>query len=76
MESMQTSYPSSGSSIGSNEIVVFESVGLHYELRGETLHQNQHKAHRLLDDCRAGLPMTVSQVNWALRILGEPVLKD
>lgn len=29
------------------------------------------KAHKILDDARAGLVVTLDQINWALRITGD-----
>lgn len=31
------------------------------------------RAHRLLDEVRAGIPHSPQSVNWALSILGEPL---
>lgn len=28
-------------------------------------------AHQILDDARAGLPVTLSRITWALRITGD-----
>ena len=33
----------------------------------------QRRAHEVLDDVRAGLPVPAGAVVWALRMLGEPV---
>lgn len=30
-------------------------------------------AHAVLDQSRAGVPVTIERINWALSVLGEPV---